>query len=101
LRMSLPSGDRWPSKALKAIAAIETVTGTSMSGECPGFKFLAVGLGWGAQCYVARTGYTGEDGAEIFVPWDKTEALWNLFFEGVPGGPSHRTGSPGHADERR
>lgn len=66
----------------KAIAAIETVTGTNFS-ECPGFEFRE--WDWdGAQCYIARTGYTGEDGAEIFVPWDKTEALWNLFFEKCP-----------------
>ncbi len=35
----------------------------------------------GAQCYIARTGYTGEDGAEVFVPWGKTEALWKEFFK--------------------
>ncbi len=35
----------------------------------------------GAQCYIARTGYTGEDGAEIFVPWNKTAALWKDFFK--------------------
>ena len=35
----------------------------------------------GTQCYIVRTGYTGEDGAEVFVPWDQTEALWKEFFK--------------------
>ncbi len=62
-----------------AMAAVRTVTGVDFS-DCPGFEFRE--WNWGEQlCYVARTGYTGEDGVEIFVPWDKTEALWNLFFE--------------------
>lgn len=30
---------------------------------------------------VARTGYTGEDGFEIFVPTDKTEQLWKALVE--------------------
>jgi aminomethyltransferase len=30
---------------------------------------------------VARTGYTGEDGVEIFVPADKTVELWRLLLE--------------------
>lgn len=34
---------------------------------------------------IARTGYTGEDGFEIFLPADKTETLWNeLLQAGVP-----------------
>ena len=66
----------------KAIEAIELVTGQEFS-SCPSFEFRA--WNWGDQvCYIARTGYTGEDGAEIFVPWDKAEALWNLFFEKCP-----------------
>jgi len=31
----------------------------------------------GAALFVARTGYTGEDGFEIIVPEDKAVALWN------------------------
>ncbi|MFC6733251.1 glycine cleavage system aminomethyltransferase GcvT [Haladaptatus sp. DYSN1] len=33
----------------------------------------------GAECIVARTGYTGEDGFEILAPWDDAEAVWELF----------------------
>lgn len=32
-------------------------------------------------CYLARTGYTGEDGFEIFVPSNKTVALWRSLLE--------------------
>lgn len=35
----------------------------------------------GASCLVARTGYTGEDGFEIFVPVSKTAVLWNRLLE--------------------
>ena len=31
----------------------------------------------GVKVIVARTGYTGEEGAEVFVPNDKTALLWN------------------------
>lgn len=31
----------------------------------------------GSPVVVARTGYTGEDGFEIFVPWNDTVALWD------------------------
>ncbi len=66
----------------EAIAAIETVTGTSFA-DCPSFEFRT--WEWqGHTCYIARTGYTGEDGAEIFVPWEATNELWQLFFEKCP-----------------
>lgn len=35
----------------------------------------------GEKCLLARTGYTGEDGAEIFVPAAKTESLWQSLME--------------------
>jgi aminomethyltransferase len=31
----------------------------------------------GGHCFIARTGYTGEDGFEIMVPAARAEALWN------------------------
>lgn len=65
-----------------ALEAIEKVTGLKIS-QCPSFEFIK--WDWqGELCYVARTGYTGEDGAEIFVPWSKTDQLWKLFFEKCP-----------------
>lgn len=30
---------------------------------------------------IARTGYTGEDGFEIFIPWNKTEEITTLLYE--------------------
>lgn len=62
----------------KAMALICQIFGEDIA-NLPSFNFANKTFA-GAQCYVARTGYTGEDGAEIFVPWDKTEALWKEFF---------------------
>ncbi|MEF8859754.1 MAG: glycine cleavage T C-terminal barrel domain-containing protein, partial [Halolamina sp.] len=33
----------------------------------------------GAECWVARTGYTGEDGFEVLAPWNAAEAVWDEF----------------------
>lgn len=39
------------------------------------------------RCTVARTGYTGEDGVEIFCAWNDAPALWNQLIElGAPLG---------------
>jgi aminomethyltransferase len=41
----------------------------------------------GVHCMVARTGYTGEDGMEIFCPGDRAPALWrSLLVAGRPLG---------------
>ncbi|WP_313691874.1 glycine cleavage system aminomethyltransferase GcvT [Halorarum halobium] len=33
----------------------------------------------GVECWVARTGYTGEDGFELLCPWDEAETVWSAF----------------------
>ncbi|NUC71831.1 glycine cleavage system aminomethyltransferase GcvT [Haloterrigena sp. SYSU A558-1] len=33
----------------------------------------------GVDCWIARTGYTGEDGFELIVPWSEAEHVWSLF----------------------
>jgi aminomethyltransferase len=35
----------------------------------------------GVECTPARTGYTGEDGVEIFCPWDEAPALWRALVD--------------------
>ena len=35
----------------------------------------------GIPCIVSRTGYTGEDGVELYVATDKAEEMWNLLLE--------------------
>ncbi|MFB6254077.1 MAG: glycine cleavage system aminomethyltransferase GcvT [Halobacteriaceae archaeon] len=33
------------------------------------------------ECWISRTGYTGEDGYEILVPWGDAESVWQEFNE--------------------
>ena len=45
-------------------------------------KFYFNSVKWnGSVLLVARTGYTGEEGYEIFLPWDKGPSLWKKLFE--------------------
>ncbi len=36
----------------------------------------------GVGCIISRTGYTGEDGFELYCPPDRAVALWNALLEG-------------------
>lgn len=46
-----------------------------------GFMETARLMLFGADCYVSRSGYTGEDGYEISVPADQAERIWNTLLE--------------------
>jgi aminomethyltransferase len=46
----------------------------------PYFKFITVNI-MGCDAIVSRTGYTGELGYEIFLPAEKTAALWDLLLK--------------------
>ncbi len=47
-----------------------------------GFFRLAEGTLLGHECIVARTGYTGEDGFEIFCPNGAAMAIWTALIDG-------------------
>jgi aminomethyltransferase len=55
--------------------------------DAPAMRFMDAGLhrvqieGLGIDCFVSRSGYTGEDGFEISVPADKAEALATALLE--------------------
>jgi aminomethyltransferase len=46
-----------------------------------GFMDSARLMIFGVDCYVSRSGYTGEDGYEISVPADQAERIWNTILQ--------------------
>ncbi len=52
-----------------------------------GLRYYAIGEGQvaGVPALVARTGYTGEDGFEVFVDWDRGADVWNALAEAGRG----------------
>jgi len=62
-----------------AVAALAGGDGPSL-GELPAFHFRDVTLA-NAHCTVARTGYTGEDGVELFCAPDVAPQIWRTLVE--------------------
>ncbi len=78
----IDESDYWGQIALQGPRAtnVMKVVMPDVPENLPSFEFATVKFE-GETCYVARTGYTGEDGFEVFVPATKTVALWKSFME--------------------
>jgi aminomethyltransferase len=65
-------------KALEVLAA----AGSSLdvARDLPSFRFRAAEVA-GVPVTIARTGYTGEDGVELFTPWDRAPEVWRALLE--------------------
>jgi aminomethyltransferase len=59
----------------KTEAMLQPLAGFPLSGI--GYYKCAMGRLAGLDCFVSRTGYTGEDGFEIYCRWRDTAALWD------------------------
>jgi aminomethyltransferase len=74
--------DDWAQLALQgplAAQVLQRLTGVVLSTLKP-FRF-AGGQVAGVECLVARTGYTGEDGFELFCPSAEGPKLWDALLE--------------------
>lgn len=72
-------------RALEILAAVGTEP-AALSTSLRPFRLTDAEVG-GVSCVVARTGYTGEDGVELFCAWDRAAALWATLLEvGRPAG---------------
>jgi aminomethyltransferase len=69
--------------AVQGPRALELVAPLVKGGDMGGLKYFHFieGEMMGVAVIVARTGYTGEDGVEIFVKSDRTVDLWRLLLE--------------------
>jgi aminomethyltransferase len=59
----------------KAETMLQPLAGFALAGI--GYYKCAMGRLAGLDCFISRTGYTGEDGFEIYCRWRDTVALWD------------------------
>lgn len=68
----------------KAQEILQKITDLDLN-EIPFFHFKEEVMVAGVPCLVSRTGYTGEDGFEIYFPNDVAEKIWDALFEAGEG----------------
>ena len=69
-----------------AAKILQTLTATDLS-PIKNYWFIEGALKSGIPAILARTGYTGEDGFEIYVPWERGPETWSALLEaGQPFG---------------
>ena len=76
------TSDRYAQLAIQGPRAVETLgklTGTDLT-AIRGYWFVH-GEVLGAPAIISRTGYTGEDGFEIYVPPEEGDRLWKAILE--------------------
>ncbi len=82
-------GDQWGQIAIQgrhAVAVLSRLTSAPIA-DLTYYWHCAAEVAGVSGCIVARTGYTGEDGFEIFVPADRSRAVWDaLMVAGAPEG---------------
>ena len=75
----------WSRFRPKSVEILQPLTSVDLSQ----MKYYASvqGTACGVSALIARTGYTGEDGFELFVDWGDAETVWNSLLEaGAPVG---------------
>jgi aminomethyltransferase len=65
----------------KAEGLVQRLTKTDVSKARVDTYRFTEGEVAGVPCIISRTGYTGEDGFELYCPPDRAEALWNALLE--------------------
>ena len=67
----------------EARGVVQTLTGVDLNGMK--YYWFAHGEVAGVLCTISRTGYTGEDGFEIFVPPKSADRVWQAVLEAGKG----------------
>jgi len=75
------ASESWAQLAIQgrtAQALLQKLTAVDLSGVAY-YTFVEGALA-GVECIIARTGYTGEDGFELFFPREHADAMWTALF---------------------
>jgi aminomethyltransferase len=76
-------GDRWAQVAIQGPRGVDVAAALCPAdvAALPRHRFVEAPFAGIAGCVVARTGYTGEDGFEVFLPADSAEPAWDRILE--------------------